>query len=89
MSDTRRQYSIPVSQWISELSPTYLRLDQLQPNHPKPEFRLTFDKHSRNLSLNKSSGTAGGGRGENVALEAITGDWIQEAFLKYQNGSLA
>jgi len=53
----------------------------------KPEFRLTFEKGNRNLSLYTSTGSQAGSAG-GVSLDAITADWIQDAFLKYQSGSL-
>jgi hypothetical protein len=48
----------------------------------KPEFRLTFDKRNRSLSLYTSTRSMSGPAG-NVPLDEITVDWIQDAFLKY------
>jgi hypothetical protein len=72
------------------IQPPYIRLDMLKvyPSHPdqKPEFRLTFDKNNRNLSLFTSTGSQAGSAG-NISVDAITAEWIQEAFLKYEGGS--
>jgi hypothetical protein len=51
----------------------------------KPEFRLTFEKRNRTLSVYTSTGSQSGPAGS-VSLDAVTPDWIQDAFLKYQSG---
>ncbi len=62
---------------------------EVYPSHrePRPEFKLTFEKGNRSLSLYTSTGSLSG-PGGSVSLDAITPDWIQDAFLKYQSGSL-
>jgi hypothetical protein len=52
----------------------------------KPEFKLRFEKHKRSLSLHTSTGSQSGPAGD-VLLDAITADWIQDAFVKYQSSS--
>jgi len=52
---------------------------------PSPEFRLNFEKRTRNVSLYTSTGSMAGSAGS-VTLDTITTDWIQEAFVKYQRG---
>jgi hypothetical protein len=51
----------------------------------KPEFRLSFEKRNRTLSLYTSTGTQAGPAG-GVSLDSITADWIHTNFLKYQIG---
>jgi hypothetical protein len=67
-----------------------IRLDmtQVYPDRrdPKPEFRLTFDKRTRTLSLYTSTGSQAGPAGS-VSLDDVTADWIQKAFLKYEGGT--
>ena len=52
----------------------------------KPEFKLTFDKRKRSLSLYTSTQSQAGPVGD-VSLDAATADWIQSAFLKHESGS--
>ena len=52
----------------------------------KPEFKFTFEKGNRTLALYTST-TSQGGPGGNISLDAITADWIHDAFLKYASGS--
>jgi hypothetical protein len=69
-------------------SPTItLDLDELHSHYGtmKPEFKLTFDKRTRKLSLYTSTRSQAGPAGD-VSLDAITGDWIHTAFLKYEGG---
>lgn len=49
----------------------------------KPHFMLSFDKGNRMLSLHTSTASQAGPAG-NIALDAITAEWIHEAFAKYQ-----
>jgi len=66
-----------------------IRLDmaELYPSSQmEPGFRLSFEKRNRRVSLhtatNSSSGLAGA-----AELDALTADWIQGEFVKYQNRS--
>jgi hypothetical protein len=49
----------------------------------KPEFRLYFDKKSRKVSLHTATPSQSSPAGQ-IALDALTTDWIQSEFLKYQ-----
>jgi hypothetical protein len=51
----------------------------------RPEFRLSFQKGNRSVSLYTSTGHQSGPRGS-IALDAITADWIHAEFLKFQSG---
>lgn len=49
----------------------------------KPEFRLSFEKRNREVSLYTATSSQSGSAG-NVALDDLTADWIQSEFVKYQ-----
>lgn len=51
--------------------------------HMKPEFRLSFEKRNRRVSLHTATSSHAGPAG-NVALDDLTADWIQGEFVKYQ-----
>jgi hypothetical protein len=54
----------------------------------KPQFQFTFDKRNRELSLYTSTSSQAG-PGPKIALDAVSIDWIHEAFVKYETkGSL-
>ena len=52
---------------------------------PNPQFKLSFTKDTRNVSVYGSTDQTGGSRG-NVSLDDLTAEWIHEAFLNYQSG---
>lgn len=49
----------------------------------KPEFRLSFEKRNRQVSLYPATSSQAGPAGS-VALDDLTADWIQSEFVKYQ-----
>ena len=57
------------------------------PTDMRPEFRFTFEKQSRKLSLYTATQGQSGPGGE-APLDSLTADWIHAAFLKYASGSL-
>lgn len=65
----------------------YIRLDMagVYPTHRdmKPEFKITFEKRTRTLSLFTATQTSAGHAGD-ISLDTVTADWIQTAFLKYE-----
>ena len=52
----------------------------------RPEFRLSFEKRNRDVSLYTSTQSQSGPAGH-VALDDLTTDWIQSQFVKYQSPS--
>lgn len=67
-----------------------LRLDmaaQYPSTGMKPEFRLSFEKRNRQVSLYTATNSQAGPAGS-VALDALTADWIHGEFVKYQTHSL-
>jgi hypothetical protein len=51
---------------------------------PHPEFRLSFEKSNRNVSLYTATSSQSGPAGS-VVLDNLTAEWIQSEFLKYQS----
>ena len=52
-----------------------------------PEFKLTFEKRSRTVSLYTATQSAGG-HGGDIALDELTADWIHREFVKYESASI-
>jgi hypothetical protein len=50
----------------------------------RPGFRFYFDKRRRSLLLHTTTSSMSGPAGD-IALDAVTTDWIHEAFLKYRS----
>lgn len=66
-----------------------IRLDMAAlypPSQMNPEFQLSFEKRNRQVSLYTATNSQAGPAG-NVALDDLTGDWIQREFVKYQTHS--
>lgn len=50
----------------------------------KPEFRLSFEKRNRQVSLYTATNSQSGPAADVAALDDLTADWIQSEFVKYQ-----